>query len=131
MTCGAERCQRARHAERCRAWHADNAEIGRSHYEDAVKPFRERQPDYQRRWRLAARLREIREQSTLLGEGLLGSLRGLLARAVGLMTGGADEMHSGVLAGEVLGRAVAALRSAIDALEQLEASVAPLPSMRL
>lgn len=130
VSCGAERCQRARHADRCRAWRAANAEVGRSHYADVVKPFRERQPDYQRRWRLACRLREIREQSQPLGGALLSSLGALLERAVGLTTSGAGRLQSGVLAGELLGRAVAALRSTISALEQLEASVASLPSLR-
>src|SRR5690606_20089376 len=78
VTCGAEECQRERHAERCRAWHVANRDVGTSHYADVVKPFREAQPDYQRRWRLAVRCREIREKTGTLGGVLLTSLRALL-----------------------------------------------------
>src|SRR5690606_5866543 len=71
VTCGAPGCQRARHAKRCREWHAANKEAAASHYEDVVVRFREQQPDYQRRWRWGRRLREIREKTALLGGALL------------------------------------------------------------
>jgi hypothetical protein len=77
VTCGAEKCQRARHAKRCREWHASNAEAAATHYQDVVVPFRQQQPDYQGRWRWGRRLREIREKSGVLSGVLLASLRAL------------------------------------------------------
>ena len=77
VTCGAPECQRARHAGRCQQWHADNREATARHYEDVVVPFRQRQPDYQRRWRWSRQLREIREKTIVLGGAILASLRRL------------------------------------------------------
>ena len=62
VTCGAEECQRAQHAEACRDWHRRNREHSRDHYQDVVVSFRERHPGYQSRYRLLRRLREIREE---------------------------------------------------------------------
>jgi hypothetical protein len=62
VTCGSEACQQSRHAAQCKRWHRQNPENSAHHYEDEIKPFRERHPTYQRRWRLVVRLREIREQ---------------------------------------------------------------------
>ena len=131
VTCGAEGCQRARHAELCRAWHQANAEADSSHYEDVVEPFRREQPDYQRRWRWGQRLREIREQTGMLGGAVLVSLRALLGRAEALAQRALGIVQSGVLAGERLGRAVRAVRSTIAALEQLESSTAELRALGL
>lgn len=131
VTCGAVRCQVERHAERCRAWHAGNADVARRHYADVVVPFRERQPDYQRRWRLAGRLREIREKTSPVGGLLLLSLRALLSRAEALSESTTGRAQTGVLAKELLDTAMAALGGAIGALEQLEASVATLQAMGL
>jgi len=52
-----------------------------SHYQDVVVPFRQQQPDYQRRWRLGRKLREIRETMMPTGGVMLSSLRALLGRA--------------------------------------------------
>ena len=131
VTCGDEACQRERHADRCRAWRAANADVARSHYEDVVLPFRRRHPEYQRRWRLSRRLREIREKSGAVGGVLLTSLRALLSRAEALSKSSPRDAQSGVLKGELLDKAVAVLGAAIAALEQLEASVAQLRSMGL
>ena len=131
VTCGAEGCQRARHAERCRDWHASNAESREGHYRDVVVPFRQQQPDYQRRWRWRRRLREIREQTGLLGEVMLGRLRALSSGAEQLLARAAGVVQTGVLAGESLSRAVRAVRSAIGALEQLEASGAEFRALGL
>ena len=131
VTCGAWQCQRARHCERCRAWHAANSDVAGTHYEDVVVPFRERQPDYQRRWRLAARLREIREESSPISRVLLTSLRALMGRAQRLAESPTRDGQTGVLAAKMLDKAMAALRFAIAALEQLEASVATLQALRL
>jgi len=115
----------------CRAWHQANAEADSSHYEDVVERFRREQPDYQRRWRWSQRLREIREQTGVLGGAVLVSLRGLLGRAEALSQSALGMVQSGVLAGERLGRAVRAVRSTIAALEQLEASTTELRALGL
>lgn len=127
VTCGAEKCQRARHAKRCREWHASNAEAVATHYQDVVLPFRQQQPDYQSRWRWGRRLREIREKSGVL----LASLRALLSRAEKLCRRAEGIVQTGVLAGELLVRAVSAVRSTIAAVEQLEASTAELRALGL
>jgi hypothetical protein len=128
VTCGTAECQRARHAKQCRKWHATNKEATASHYEDVVVPFRQKQPDYQRRWRWGRRLCEIREKTTLLGGAVLASLRSLVLRAPQLALG---FVQTGVLAGEKLQRAVKAVRTTITALEQLEASTTELRELGL
>lgn len=130
VTCGAASCQRARHAYACREWRVRNPEVVSSHYGDTVKAFREQQPDYQRRWRLGQRLREIREKTSSLGGGLLTSLRALLGRTDALAASPARPAQTGVLAADLLDVARAALRDAVAAIEQLEASVAALRAMR-
>jgi hypothetical protein len=96
-----------------------------------VVPFRREQPDYQRRWRWGRRLREIREQTSLLGGALLASLHGLVRQAERLAQQAASVVQTGILAGQKLQRAVAAVRSTITALEQLEASTAELRELGL
>jgi len=131
VTCGAAECQRARHAKQCLEWHANNKEATATHYQDVVVPFRREQPDYQRRWRWGRRLCEIREETTLLGGALLAGLRGLMQQAQGLLHQAADIVQTGVLAGEKLQCAVAAVRATITALEQLEASTSELRELGL
>ena len=131
VTCGAPECQRARHAEQCRAWHADNKESTSEHYQDVVRPFRAAQPDYQRRWRWGCRLREIREEMMTLGGAVLGELRSLVRRAERLVQGALGSVQSGVLAGEKLGRAVLTVRTVIDCIEQLQSSTAELRELGL
>lgn len=131
ITCGADECQRARHADRCRQWHAQNAEAAASHYGDVVVPFRQAQPDYQRRWRWGQRLREIREESSRLGGSLLARLRAMVSGAESLAQRATGAVQSGVLAGEKLSRAVTAVRTTIALLEQLEASTAELGQLAL
>lgn len=131
VTCGAPECQQARHAEQCRQWHASNKQARASHYEDVVVPFRQKQPDYQQRWRWARRLREIREESGLLTGTLLAGLRTLVARAEQLARRATEAVQTGVLAGEMLKRAVTAVQSTISALEQLEASQSELRKLGL
>lgn len=94
-------------------------------------PFRERQPDYQCRWRLACRLREIREKTSPLGGPLRARLRGLLGRAERLSESPTKAAQAGVLAAEWLDEASAAVRGAMAALEQFEASLATLQSIGL
>jgi hypothetical protein len=96
-----------------------------------VLPFRERQPDYQRRWRLGQRLGEIREQMRPLGSMMLAGLSALLGRAAALATSSTTETQTGVLAGEALDAAMVALRGAMAAIGELEARVAALGALRL
>lgn len=131
LTCGAAFCQRERHRERCRAWRAANAKATAAHYEDVVVPFRARHPDYQRRWRLAHGLREIREKMHPLAAPLRDRLQGLLGRAEALMASTTKVSQPGVLAAEWLDEASTAARAALAAIEQLEASVKTLGSMGL
>lgn len=126
VTCGAPECQRARHAARCQAWHAANGDSTSMHYTDVVVPFRARQPDYQRRWRLSVRLREIREKMRDAGGGLVDQLRRLSDRVGALSS---SKAQTGVLASDVLAAVSTALRGAISALEQLDASTTMLSSM--
>jgi multidrug resistance efflux pump len=131
VTCGRPECQQARHADQCRWWHASNAQVAASHYQDVVVPFRKAQPDYQSRWRWWQRLREIREQSQQFGGALLASLQALVSRAKLLARRAEGVVQSGVLAGEMLERAVTAVRATISALEQLQASTAELRQLGL
>lgn len=81
VTCGRDVCQRSRHAEQCRLVRQRNPEATSHHYEDYVIPFRERRPEYQRRWRWLRRLREIREE-------ISGSVGRQLPRLTRLLDGG-------------------------------------------
>jgi hypothetical protein len=131
VTCGAPECQKARHAQQCRAWHASNKDSAAHHYQDVVVPFRSGQPDYQRRWRWGCCLREIREQMTPLGGAAIDKLRSLVRRAEQLVHDAVGIVQSGVLAGENLARAVRAVRSVIVCVEQLESSAAALRELGL
>jgi hypothetical protein len=106
-------------------------DVTSSHYEDVVQPFRERQPDYQRRWRLGQRLREIREEMTPLGGMMLSALSALLDRAAGLAKSPTKEAQTGVLAGGALDVAMVALHGAVAAIKQLAASVVALRALGL
>lgn len=131
MTCGAAECQRKRHIDRCRVWRSANGDVASSHYEDVVVAFRERQPCYQRRWRLAQRLREIREETGPVGGGLLASLRALFLRAEKLVKVTPFAAQSGVFSGGLLDEAVTTLRGAISALGAFEASMMELGRLAL
>jgi hypothetical protein len=75
-----------------------------------VVPFRQQQPDYQRRWRWSRQLREIRERTSLLGGAVLASLRRLVCWAERLIRQAPSALQAGILAGEKLGCAVAAVQ---------------------
>lgn len=131
VTCGAEGCQRGRHADQCQRWHRANRGATAEHYRDAVVPFRRQQPDYQARWRWGQRVGEIREQMGQLGGALLGALRALVNGARRLAERAIGVVQTGVLAGVSLDRAVAAVQSTIVALEQLAASTTELRALGL
>jgi hypothetical protein len=101
------------------------------HYRDVVVAFRQRQPDYQARWRWGQRLGEIREQMGQLGGALLGALRSLVNGAKRLAERAIGVVQTGVLAGISLDRAVAAVQSTMVALQQLAASTAELGALGL
>jgi hypothetical protein len=67
----------------------------------------------------------------VLGGALLASLRGLIGRAEPLIERAMGTVQTGVLAGEKLRRAVAAVRATVAALEQLETSTAELRELGL
>lgn len=113
----------------CRVWRGANRDVVGAHYEDGVKPFREEQPDYQRRWRLGRRLGEIREKTRWVGGMLLTNLRALLGRTEALAASPTREAQTGVLAADLLDRARDALRTAVAAIEQFEASMAALRAL--
>lgn len=120
VTCGRLECQRLRHADLCRQWHERNREASSQHYEDVVRLFRREQPSYQRRWRLARRLREIRETIAELVEVLVARLTTVVAR--GRSWSGAvatDKEQTGVMTGPSLDEALAAASAITAALEQV------------
>jgi hypothetical protein len=131
VTCGRKECQRSRHADRCRAWRAANAEVQRDHYQDVVVPFRQQQPDYQRRWRLGQKLREIRDKTREFGGVVLGSLRALITRTEEMAPRATSTKQTGVLSGQSLGRALAALRSILATIELAAASADELWALGL
>lgn len=124
VTCGDEECQRLRHNYICRLWHQDNfeekgPEASREHYRDVVKPFRHEQPSYQRRWRLAQSLREIREQILVL-TGIIGArLRGLVARGRTLSGTATEERQTGVITSKSLEDTLATAAVLTESLEQV------------
>ena len=91
MTCGAKACQRSRHANKCKEWHAHNAAAAAHHYADVVKEYRRRHPTYQRRRRLVAALREIREQMVAAVAGAGARLAGLVERGKRVLQDGRRE----------------------------------------
>jgi len=132
VTCGRPECQKARHCYSCKDWRKRNADIATTHYDDVVKPFRQNQPDYQRRWRLGRRLREIREKfDSLVIGALLTSIRGLIGRAEALASRPARGPQTGVLAGNLLDKTAQALRDVVAGLEPLGKGVETLRSMGL
>jgi hypothetical protein len=104
-------------------------DVDASHYQDVIVPFRLRQPDYQRRWRLGCELREIREESRNGGGKLMRRVRAWLTRAERLSSSAGRALQTGVLAGELLERAKEALRGVARAIEQLEANLSTLRSL--
>jgi len=66
-----------------------------------------------------------------LGGPLRAHLRGLLGRIERLSENRTKAAQTGVLAAEWLDEASTAVRRTMAAIEQLEASVAPLPSVAL
>lgn len=89
-------------------------------------PFRQRQPDYQQRWRLGRQLREIREES---GGKLMRRVRAWLTRAESLSSRASRTLQTGVLSGGLLDSAKRALRGVAAAIEQLEANLSTLRSL--
>jgi hypothetical protein len=129
VTCGSKSCQRAQHATKCRQWHERNKDVGASHYQDAVLPFRRSQPDYQQRWRLGRQLRENREESGGGSGKLMRRVRAWLTRAEKLSSRATRTLQTGVLAGGLLESAKKALQGVAAAIEQLQANLSALGSL--
>ncbi len=106
------------------AKHCQSAAVGMSEHSL-------RQPCYQRRWRLARRLREIREETRPVGRVLVASLRALVSRAEKLCSDSTSAAESGVFSKGLLDRTVVVLAGAISALEVLEASMTELGELAL
>lgn len=96
-----------------------------------VKPFRHRQPSYQRRWRLARKLREIRETIAELLEVLGAQLGAVVARGRALSDVLATEQQSGVFAGQSLQEALVAATAITAALGPVGRGAAQLGAMGL
>lgn len=131
VTCGRPECQRRRHADRCQQWHKRNRELSSNHYREVVEPFRAEQPSYQRRWRLARRLREIRETIAELIDVLTAQLGAVVDRGRALSIAAAPEQQSGVMAGQLLHEAVAGAAALSGALEQVGLRAAQLEAVGL
>ena len=129
VTCGDPRCQRERHAERCRQWHKHNPGASSEHYRDAVEPFRGRQPSYQRRWRLGRSLREIREQTAELVGSIGARLRALIVRGHALSNVATETQQTGVIAGQSLSDTLAMAAAIAAALEDVTGPLAQLGAL--
>jgi hypothetical protein len=93
--------------------------LSSQHYQDVVKPFRAEQPSYQRRWRLARRLREIREMIAELVATVGAQLAALIECGRSLSGATAMERQTGVMAGQSLPDAITAAIAVSGALEQV------------
>lgn len=127
MTCGDAGCQCGRHTHRCRSWHACSKESRSNHYLDVVVPFRQRHPTYQRRWRLASRLREIREESRGLTERLVPRVQRAVTWGQSLQVLAASEVEQPRSStGKSLNEALASAAQLGGMLEQLQAVASEL-----
>jgi hypothetical protein len=124
-------CQRERHADRCRQWHEHNREHSIDHYEDVVEPFRRRQPSYQRRWRWARGLREIRETMGALLDVLGARLEAVISRGRALSAEAATEQQTRVISGASLSEVLAVATAITVALEQVGFDVRQLEAAGL
>jgi hypothetical protein len=97
-----------------------------------VEPFRSEQPSYQRRWRLARRLREIRELIAELLEVLGARLGAVVAHGRSLSRAVATEKRqTGVMAGQSLHEALAAAAAITTALGQVGLGATQLEAVGL
>lgn len=120
VTCGAKACQQSRHAAKCKIWHQGNHDASVHHYEDVVKPFRAKHPTYQRRWRLVARLREIREQIIAVVVAAGQRLRDVLHRGSRVVAETVGEPPQGPsITGESLRSALAVAQKLVTILDTL------------
>ena len=136
VTCGAAECKHARHTYMCKQWHLSNPAAHKStasqvHYQDAVKPFRLGQPSYQRRWRLAQSLREIREQILLLTCLIGARLRGVVARGQALLSMAHEGKQTGVITQQSLPQTLSVASALSAAIEQVAAFTTQLTALGL
>jgi len=93
--------------------------LASQHYQDVVKSFRAAQPSYQRRWRLARRLREIRETIAQMVATVGAQVEALIECGRSLSGASTTERQTGVMAGQSLPEAMAAAIAVSGALEQV------------
>ncbi|MBM4318854.1 MAG: hypothetical protein FJ125_02595 [Deltaproteobacteria bacterium] len=122
MTCGAEECQKKRHAKKCKQWHGLNPDTAASHYQDVVKPYRQLYPSYQRRQRLVVALRKIREELLCMAHRACRRLAALVSRGRQVVAQGAQEpVHVRAMTGKPLEDALAAAASLVGSVDELTA----------
>ena len=125
MTCGAAPCQRKRHARSCKRWHEEHPEAKANHYADVVKPYRGKHRSYQRRWRLAVRLREIRDAI----RAACRQLRAVARRGLQAVNGGTDEPEQPrAITGKPLVDALEATEAMLRAMGTFSPATEPLVS---
>ncbi len=129
-TCGDQECQRRRHAKACRRWRAKNRGVTASHYKDVVKPYRWRHPGYQRRWRVARRVGEIREEIAAVAERVGKQLRSVLSRGrLAYAEAGREPSHVQATTGKSLVVALAAGSLIAGVVDELAAVLAGLEAV--
>ena len=122
MTCGAEECQIKRHAKTCKQWHERHPVAAANHYDDVVKPYRQKHPTYQRRHRILVALRKIREELLSLAHRSGEQLASLVSRGRRVIEDGAQEpVQSRAMTGKPLEDALEAAASMVKAVDELTA----------
>ena len=122
MTCGAAACQRKRHAKSCRWWRESNADSSANHYDDVVKPYRQRHPTYQRRHRILVAFRKIREELLSLARRSRKQLAELVSRGRRVIEEGAQEpAQARAMTGKPLEEALGTVASMVQAVDELAA----------
>jgi hypothetical protein len=100
--------------------------VTRSHYRDVVEPFRRRHPDYQRRWRLVSKLREIRDEITSGAQVVGERLAKVLAHSARVMGTAAGVAQVRAKTGTPLEAALAVAAELVSAMKALTAQVSAL-----
>jgi len=122
VTCGAEECQKKRHAKKCKQWHEHHPDAAANHYDDVVKPYRQKYPTYQRRHRILVTLSKIREELLSTARRSGKQLVGLIFRGRLVIEEGAQEpVQSRAMTGKPLEDALDAAASMVGAVDELTA----------
>ncbi len=122
VTCGAEDCQKKRHAKKCKQWHELHPEAASNHYCDVVKPYRHKHPTYQRRHRILATLSKIREELLSLARRSGEQLASLISRGRRVFDEGAQEpAQARAMTGKPLAEALESAASMVKVVAELSA----------